>query len=100
MKNVNINFSGSFISYINTVFPEIQLNEIIQKINKKIKKNISLKKDNPDKYKIFFENDYYDYEHAFKVLIKKEEKETINEVMMQDFYANQEKSIGLLSKIN
>ena len=37
MKNTTINFSGSFIGYMNSIFPEISLSEIITNINKKIK---------------------------------------------------------------
>lgn len=100
MKNIIINFSGSFIAYMNSIFPEISLSEIITNINKKIKENLLRNKENLNEYKIVFGNDFYGYEHAIKVSIEKEGKEKINEVMIQDLFSDKEKSIVKLSEIN
>ena len=100
MKNTTINFSRSFIAYMNSIFPEISLSEIITNINKKIKENLLKNKENLNEYKIIFGNNFYGYEHAIKVSIVKEGKEKINEVMIQDLFSDKKKSIIELSKIN
>lgn len=100
MKNIIINFSGSFIGYMNSIFPEISLSDTIRKINTNIKKNLTNKNEDFNEYKIIFGNNFYGYEHAIKVSIKKEEKEKINEVMIQDLFSDKEKSIIKLSEIN
>jgi hypothetical protein len=100
MKNIIINFSGSFIGYMNSIFPEISLSDTIRKINTNIKKNLTNKNEDFNEYKIIFGNNFYGYEHAIKVSIKKEGKEKINEVMIQDLFSDKEKSIIKLSEIN
>ena len=95
MKNIIINFSGSFIGYMNSIFPEISLSDTIRKINTNIKKNLTNKNEDFNEYKIIFGNNFYGYEHA-----KKEGKEKINEVMIQDLFSDKEKSIIKLSEIN
>lgn len=100
MKNITVNFSGSFIGYMNSIFPEISLSDVIAKINTNIKKNLTSKNEDLNKYKIIFGNNFYAYEHAIKVSIEKEGKEKINEVMIQDLFSDKEKSIIELSKIN
>lgn len=100
MKNITVNFSGSFIGYMNSIFPEISLSDVIAKINTNIKKNLTSKNEDLNKYKIIFGNNFYGYEHAIKVSIEKEGKEKINEVMIQDLFYDKEKSIIELSKIN
>lgn len=100
MKNIIINFSGSFIAYMNSIFPEISLSDTIRKINTNIKKNLTNKNEDFNEYKIIFGNNFYGYEHAIKVSIEKEGKEKINEVMIQDLFSDKEKSIIELSKIN
>lgn len=100
MKNIIINFSGSFIGYMNSIFPEISLSDTIRKINTNIKKNLTNKNEDFNEYKIIFGNNFYGYEHAIKVSIKKEGKEKINEVMIQDLFSDKEKSIIKLSGIN
>lgn len=100
MKNIIINFSGSFIGYMNSIFPEISLSDTIRKINTNIKKNLTNKNEDFNEYKIIFGNNFYGYEHAIKVSIEKEGKEKINEVMIQDLFSDKEKSIIELSKIN
>lgn len=74
MKNIIINFSGSFIGYMNSIFPEISLSDTIRKINTNIKKNLTNKNEDFNEYKIIFGNNFYGYEHAIKVSIKKEGK--------------------------
>lgn len=100
MKNIIINFSGSFIGYMNSIFLEISLSDTIRKINTNIKKNLTNKNEDFNEYKIIFGNNFYGYEHAIKVSIKKEGKEKINEVMIQDLFSDKEKSIIKLSEIN
>lgn len=100
MKNITVNFSGSFIGYMNSIFPEISLSDTIRKINTNIKKNLTNKNEDFNEYKIIFGNNFYGYEHAIKVSIEKEGKEKINEVMIQDLFSDKEKSIIELSKIN
>lgn len=100
MKNIIINFSGSFIGYMNSIFPEISLSDTIRKINTNIKKNLTNKNEDFNEYKIIFGNNFYGYEHAIKVSIKKEGKEKNNEVMIQDLFSDKEKSIIKLSEIN
>ena len=100
MKNTIINFSGSFITYMNSIFPEISLSDIIEKTNTNIKKNLNSKNEDFKEYKIIFGNNFYGYEHALKVSIEKEGKEKINEVMIQDLFSDKEKSIVKLSEIN
>lgn len=100
MKNTTINFSGSFIAYMNSIFPEISLSDVIAKTNTNIKKNLISKNEDFNEYKIIFGNNFYGYEHAIKVSIEKAGKEKINEVMIQDLFSDKEKSIIELSKIN
>lgn len=100
MKNTTINFSGSFIGYINSIFPEISLSDVITKINTNIKKNLISKNEDFNEYKIIFGNNFYGYEHALKVSIEKEGKEKINEVMIQDLFSDKEKSIVKLSELD
>ena len=100
MKNTTINFSGSFIGYMNSIFPEISLSDIIEKTNTNIKKNLISKNEDFNEYKIIFGNNFYGYEHALKVSIEKEGKEKINEVMIQDLFSDKEKSIVKLSELD
>lgn len=100
MKNTTINFSGSFIGYMNSIFPEISLSDVIAKTNTNIKKNLISKNEDFNEYKIIFGNNFYGYEHAIKVSIEKEGKGKINEVMIQDLFSDKEKSIVKLFEIN
>lgn len=100
MKNTTINFSGSFIGYMNSIFPEISLSDIIEKTNTNIKKNLNSKNEDFNEYKIIFGNNFYGYEHALKVSIEKKGKKKINEVMIQDLFSDKEKSIFKLSEMD
>jgi hypothetical protein len=100
MKNTTINFSGSFIGYMNSIFPEISLSDIIEKTNTNIKKNLNSKNEDFNEYKIIFGNNFYGYEHALKVSIEKKGKKKINEVMIQDLFSDKEKSILKLSEMD
>lgn len=100
MKNTTINFSGSFIGYMNSIFPEISLSDVITKINTNIKKNLISKNEDFNEYKIIFGNNFYGYEHALKVSIEKKGKKKINEVMIQDLFSDKEKSILKLSEMD
>lgn len=59
---MEVKFSGSFLSYMKSCFPEVDLSKFLSDVKKQITDKLSNKN-----YNILITDRYYDYVHAIKI---------------------------------
>lgn len=85
----NVNFSGSFTSYMRACFHEMDLKKIVSDISDKIFTDPTL-----GAYRLYLSDRYLDYEHVIKVTLSNDDLKKSVYVHISELMRNYDKTLS------